>query len=412
VAAFLLGSAALALGGCRSLGDPDEPPESSLPGTGATQAANPELAHAGGKATEVPGAGLPTEANQQLPDPDPDTGAGTLLMYTVITGHRPFDPATPRATPSSPDRWTASGEASRGAALEAQIEEELTRQREALDEMDSPAGSRPTIESLITGESLAERANPRISPSAPEEREYPEALFETERVTIVAGSWGNAESMEVIRGVLDADRDGIPEEIRFFDLDGETVLRKEVDTNYDGILDAESSYVAGRIVARNRDTNNDGKSDVWEKYDRDRMTERTIDRNHDGVPDAFYRDSGETLVEERHDANDDGTVDRRVTYQDLYRVYAEEDRDRDGAMDTWTQYGVSHGNEVVTRVERASKGEGAPDVVEIYETGSGKSVISKREEDRDGDGIVDVTSHYENGKLVQKEIADPSLAPL
>ncbi len=81
-------------------------------------------------------------------------------------------------------------------------------------------------------------------------------------------------------------------------------------------------------------------------------------------------------------------------------------------MDVWTIYGVSHGKEVVERVEQATKGSGPPDRIEIYETGTGKSQLSKLEEDRNGDGTVDVISHYENGKLVQREISDPDLAPL
>jgi hypothetical protein len=35
-----------------------------------------------------------------------------------------------------------------------------------------------------------------------------------------------------------------------------------------------------------------------------------------------------------------------------------------------------------------------------------------REEDVTGDGKIDITSIYENGKLVRREIADPSLVPL
>jgi hypothetical protein len=105
-------------------------------------------------------------------------------------------------------------------------------------------------------------------------------------------------------------------------------------------------------------------------------------------------------------------VDRQISYQNLFRVRAEEDRDRDGNMDVWTIYGVSHGKEVVERVEQATKGSGPPDRIETYETSTGKSQLSKLEEDRNGDGTVDVTSHYKNGKLVQREISDPDLAPL
>ena len=75
-------------------------------------------------------------------------------------------------------------------------------------------------------------------------------------------------------------------------------------------------------------------------------------------------------------------------------VSAEEDRDRDGEMDTWTTYGVAHGEEVVQRIEHASAGHGAPDVIETFDTSSGKSVLAKREEDRNGDGSPDVVSYY------------------
>jgi len=105
-------------------------------------------------------------------------------------------------------------------------------------------------------------------------------------------------------------------------------------------------------------------------------------------------------------------VDRKIRYQNLFRVHAEEDRDFDGNIDVWTTYGVSHGKEVVVRIEQATKGSGPPDRIEIYETSTGKSQLSRLEEDRNGDGTVDVISHYANGRLVQREILDPDLAPL
>ena len=47
-----------------------------------------------------------------------------------------------------------------------------------------------------------------------------------------------------------------------------------------------------------------------------------------------------------------------------------------------------------------------------FATAEGRPVLSRREEDKNGDGKIDVTSVYENGKLVRREIADPSLTPL
>jgi hypothetical protein len=384
-----------------------------LPGKLAVESTESvELVTANAEGVDVPAAAQPREGQIRLPEPDPDDGAGTLLVYTAITGQQPFGSGSTRMAPTEPGRWTAAGEQSRGRSLEAQIEEELRRQQLAIEGLDSDLSQQPTVESLITGQSTAERANPRVAPDAPKDRELPMSVFEIEPVTIVAGSWDNEEAMRVNRGVLDADRDGVPEQVRFFDPDSMELLRSEQDSDFDGNLDNWSSYTDGKLTARVRDTSGDGQADVWEHYKNDRMTHRTIDRDHDGVADAFYVYGGDILVEERHDSNNDGIVDRQISYQNLFRVRAEEDRDQDGNMDVWTIYGISHGKEVIERVEQATKGSGPPDRIEIYETSTGKSQLSRLEEDRDGDGKVDVTSRYENGKLVQREILNPDLAPL
>jgi hypothetical protein len=388
---------------------------SSLPGTLAVESGgSAELVTANTSNLDVPIAADPIEGQLALPEPNPNEGAGTLLIYTAITGHQPTGSAGTRrrGSTSGPGRWTAEGEESRGRSLEAQIEEEIQRQQAALDGIAADPSEQPTIESLISGHSIAERANPRTAPDAPKDRELPLSVFEMEAVTIVPGSWGNEETLELSRGILDADRDGIPEQIRFFDRESMLLLRKELDSNYDGALDSWSDYQNGELVTRVRDSNDDGNPDVWESYAKTRMTERSIDRDHDMIADAFYQYSGGILAEERHDANNDGIIDRRITYQNLFRSYAEEDRDRDGSMDVWTTYGVSKGKEVIVRIERASGGSGPPDIIEIYDTSTGKSILAKREEDRDGDGSMDIISRYENGKLVQRVITDPDLAPL
>jgi hypothetical protein len=273
------------------------PPASSLPGKLAVESTESiDLVTASADDVDVPPAAQPREGQIRLPEPDPDDGAGTLLVYTAITGQQPFDSASGRSAPTDPGRWTAEGEQSRGRSLEAQIEEELRRQQLAIDSLDSDLSEQPTVESLITGQSAAERANPRVAPDAPKDRELPMSVFEMEPVTIVAGSWGNAETIKVDRGVLDADRDGVPEQIRFFDPESMLLLRMEQDSNFDGNLDIWNSYADGKLASRVRDTSGDGNADVWERYENDRMTHRTIDRDRDGVADAFYVYGGDILV--------------------------------------------------------------------------------------------------------------------
>jgi hypothetical protein len=81
-------------------------------------------------------------------------------------------------------------------------------------------------------------------------------------------------------------------------------------------------------------------------------------------------------------------------------------------MDQWTHYEVRGDKEIPALIERDTNGDGRPDVFEKYDTSSGTAVLTRREEDKNGDGQIDITSIYEKGKLVKREINDPSLVPL
>jgi len=303
-------------------------------------------------------------------------------------------------------------EVARGDELELQIDDELNRQKQLLEKIESDQVAPRKAEPDVSAAGLAERADPRTAPSAPRDRDLPRAIFEKELLIISEGTWGNEDPLDVIRLNLDADRDGKPEQVRYIERRSGKIVRKEQDRDYDGTLDVWQDYEEGQLVARVIDSDGDGRPDTWEQYADGRMTSRAIDRDNDDVKDAFYRYRGDSLVEERHDSDNDGRIDRRVSYEQRRRTRAEEDRDRDGRMDTWTTYRVVNGDEVVARVERDTKGGGKPDVFETYDTQSGKAVLSKREEDVNGDGTIDVTSIYEKGKLVRREITDPSLVPL
>ena len=82
-----------------------------------------------------------------------------------------------------------------------------------------------------------------------------------------------------------------------------------------------------------------------------------------------------SLEEERHDSNNDGQIDLVILYENRLRVSAEEDRDTDGSMDSWTTYVVRDGHEVVSRIERDELGQGTVTIVEVFDTASGEAVI-------------------------------------
>jgi len=306
-------------------------------------------------------------------------------------------------------------EAARGDALESEIEAELRRQEQLMQQIDD-GGTAAIVRGSAErpdDDSLAERADPRVAPRAPRERDLPLAIFERATATIPAGTWQDqSRELEVVVRSLDADQDGKPEQIRYYDERSGELLRKEQDRDYDGDIDTWSTFAAGELVRRVLDTNDDGAPDAWEEYRNDRMTEREVDRDQDGTRDAFYSYEGDSLVEEKHDANNDGAFDLIVTYRARLRSQVVEDRDRDGRPDSWTTYRDQNGEEVVVRIERDSNGNGKPDVFETYTVIDGEPVLAKREEDKNQDGTIDITSIYENGKLVKREISDPSLVPL
>ena len=291
----------------------------------------------------------------------------------------------------------------------ARLEEELRRQQELLSQME--AGEMPTTEQPDEREraEFVDAGDPRVAPAAPVDRELPLAIFDTRKVRIREGAWGNDRPLDVEQRVLDADGDGTPELVRYVDPKSNYVIRQESDTNFDGVTDTWIDYEWGEPVARVVDSNDDGNPDLWERYENGRAVSREVDRDDDGVRDAFYRYEDGLLVAERHDTNNDGRIDLDITLRNRLRVRAEEDHDKDGRVDTWITYSILDDDEIVSRIERDQKGRGFADTFETFEPIDGKAAISRRDEDVNGDREIDIRSIYRGGKLIRKEIHNPEV---
>jgi hypothetical protein len=352
-------------------------------------------------------AGVAAQAGPGAPvaDGGAEGRPGRLLVYSAITGHVPLEEKADR-DPNDPRLSPAEREAARARSIESEIEEELSKQEELSAEETSGSAAPPTPDLPDLG------ADPMSAPPAPQPRALPESLFESQPMTIPAGAWQNPRTLEVVRRSLDADRDGKPEELRYLDATSGALVRRELDRDFDGQLDAWISYQGGEPVTQVLDENGDGRLDAWESYANDLLAARAVDTDADGVQDVFYRYEGGDLVQKRADRNNDGTVDRTDTFRERRRQRTEEDRDLDGVIETWTTWGAVDGREVVVRIERDSRARGKPDVFETYETVGGETRIARREEDLNGDGTIDVVSTYEGGKLVQRAISDEALSPL
>lgn len=341
------------------------------------------------------GAAAPTAPAADAPPTNVERGTpGKLLIFSSVTGHVPLGDVR-QATTGSPEQR----ESDRVAELERALEAERTREEQPR-EAGADVSARPPA-APDTGSDVL------LAPAAPPLPELDPALLVSETTSVPAGSWDNAEDLAVVRRSLDQDGNGRPEEIRYYDVTTNALLRREEDRDLDGNTDTWSRYERGELVVRVLDTNADGRPDEWETYAAGRMTVREVDGDHDGKQDAVYRYRYDSLAELRRDTDGDGAIDHVENFERRLRVQAIDDTNRDERMDTWTSYQVVAGQEVVVRIERDTRGAGKPNVFETYRAAPGPPVLVKREEDLDGDGVIDVTREIEAGGAVAPEQAAP-----
>jgi len=343
--------------------------------------------------------------------------AASSLVYGAVVGDVPFggmrrDESYPTETERENE---IDEELDRQASLEDEIQKELERQEELLEQIDRQEGASvapaPEATAAPDAAALSTKANPRIAPTEPKLRELPTSVFDEKHTSMPTPDGKGKQA--VVAHTLDADRDGKPEEVRYFDEKTAQLVRVDEDRDYDGRIDAWNTYAAGVLATRQLDESGDGKVDAWETYAGGRMTSREVDRDGNGTRDAFYVYTSGALVEERHDTKGNGKIDRVVKYQGGHIAVVEEDRDADGQLDAWSRYAVEPGgNEVVVKVERDTKGDGKADTFEDFAQQDGKTVLTRREEDVNQDGTPDIVSIYDKGKLVKREISDPALTPL
>jgi len=371
--------------------------EAVRPGRPDDRAAAARLAWLERQAAERRAQPAPSTPAPVVADAASETQKGTpgkLLIFSSVTGHVPVGDVQ-RSTARTPEQRENERVAELERALEAEREREQRPQSLGADVSAAPPPA-PGVDSGVL-----------VAPSAPATPELDPARLTSQTTSLPAGSWANAQELPVVRRSLDADGNGRPEEVRYYDVKTNELLRREEDRDLDGNSDAWSRYEGGQLVERVVDTNSDGRPDEWEYYSKGRMTLREVDSDQDGVKDVFYVYRNDSLAEVRRDTDADGAVDRVETFEHRQRVQLIEDTNRDQRMDTWTTYRVVGGEEVVARIERDPHGRGKPSVFETYRATPGKPVLEKREEDVDGDGTIDVTQEFEPDGTPVPEAVSP-----
>ena len=287
---------------------------------------------------------------------------GKLLIFSSVTGHVPVgdvqrsdgaharSSARTSAWPSSSGRSRRSARA-RSARRAPGADVSARRQR------------RPAAESaVLVGARRA--AAPRARSGTARRARPPACRREAGTTPRISRSCAAASI---------ADGNGRPEEVRYFDVETNALLRREEDRDLDGNTDTWSRYERGALVERVLDTNADGRPDEWEFYANGRMTLREVDAITTASKDAIYRYRNDSLAEVRRDTDADGAIDHVENFEHRQRVQMIDDANRDERMDTWTTYRVVDGQEVVVRIERDTQGRGKPNVFETYRAAPGQA---------------------------------------
>ncbi len=136
---------------------------------------------------------------------------------------------------------------------------------------------------------------------------------------------------------FDLSGDGKPDLWKIFqikkegDTEARTMIRKEMDLNFDGRLDIRQFVTPNNKVYREEmDLDFDGHIDATAHYKDGRLIKRELDLSFDGKPDIFkYYEDGKLIRKERA-TNKEGRVDVWEFYEEGRLVRVGRDKDGDG----------------------------------------------------------------------------------
>jgi len=173
------------------------------------------------------------------------------------------------------------------------------------------------------------------------------------------------------------------------------------DRNHDGRPDYWATRVSGQLLKEVFDDDGDGRPDKIVRYDSASGKEQSAeeDTNKDGRMDAWTEYQNGVPVRLRRDTNFDGHLDSWSFYRGGKLARREQDTNGDGFRDRLAVYEAGH----LVREQLDRNGDGRVDRVTLYDA---QQRPTRRDEDRDGDGLIDTRSIYENGRLARREFVN------
>jgi hypothetical protein len=155
-----------------------------------------------------------------------------------------------------------------------------------------------------------------------------------------------------------------------YDKETGKLQRLDYDSDKDGRVDTVSYMDGQKVVRIEIDKNQDGQVERWEHYDQNQKLERVgFSRSNDGKEDAWsYQGSDGTITRIDVSAARDGKVSRREFYEKEVLVRAEE-TDPSTAGDTWkpSRWEAYDPSGRLVSAAFDSTGRGTPDRRLIYD---------------------------------------------
>ncbi len=114
----------------------------------------------------------------------------------------------------------------------------------------------------------------------------------------VIDTWSYMDGNRVVRIEIDQDQDGKIDRREYYDA-AEQLEKVELSSRRDGKVTRVEHYMHGRLVSAEEDADGDGAIDKWEIYDGERLASVAFDTNHSGKPNRrlIYGADGSARVD-------------------------------------------------------------------------------------------------------------------
>ncbi len=187
----------------------------------------------------------------------------------------------------------------------------------------------------------------------------------------------------VTQTLMDKNKDGTPDLKITHGKEGKPVLSL-ADTDFNGFFETRQDYTAkGRVVSLDR--NQDKRAEIRSTFEKGLLVKKEMDTDGDGSMDQMeFYGAGEVLVRMIEDKPHRPLITWYYENGDL-PSRAQEDTDRDGAVDIWYWY---HADGSLAQVHEDTNRDGKADLWETYDK---SQAVVKRQRDLDFDGQVDFT---------------------